>query len=80
MSAEQRAPGFAFAHMLRDQDFRQRLSMAGYSSGMTIVAVGPGISWEDAAAMADDRTPPMMLARQCDTAPHGWELRRIGQP
>jgi hypothetical protein len=74
MTAEQRAPGFAFARQLRDPDFRRRLMMTGYRSGMPIVPIAPEQDWEDAIALLDGPVPAL-LARQNDNEPHGWELR-----
>lgn len=76
MSAADREPGFVFAHQLRDPEFRCRLKMTGYRSGMPIAAVGSDKSWQDALSLlAEDGD--VLLARQNDNEPHGWELHYV---
>lgn len=80
MSREQRAPGFAFARMLRDQEFRRYLKQSGYTSGTTVVALGPDDVWEPDLYLQtlDDQDGDVLVAQQDDAAVHGWRLTWAG--
>lgn len=66
-----------FARQLRDPEFRRCLRDAGHESAMPVVAVGPDVSWPQARALAPNARGPVLLARQCGVAPHGWQLRYL---
>jgi hypothetical protein len=78
VSAEQRAPGFAFAHMLRDQEFRRYLVQNGYVSGTTVVTLGPDDEWKTDLPLLPEDNGDVLVAQQDDTAMHGWRLRWSG--
>jgi hypothetical protein len=76
-------PAFALAAALREPGFRAYLAKAGHVQGTYMVAVSADMSWEDAEVLSADlagEQPSVMLARRCDTAPHGWELRLLERP
>jgi hypothetical protein len=70
-------PAFAFGAQLRDQEFRRYLTDRGYQSGMPAVALSPESSWEDGRALVNGYDGPVLLARQADDAPHGWDLQLV---
>lgn len=72
-------PAFDFARQLRDSDFRRRLTMTGYFSGMPVVALAAGQDWSAGLALLPDRSEPALLARQNIDHLHGWELHYVRQ-
>lgn len=78
MNAEQRVPGFAFARLLRDPEFRRYLARHGWVSGTTVVAVGPDDEWIPDLPLLPEDDGDVLVARQDVTARHGWRLRWAG--
>ncbi len=66
-------PAVAFAAALRDRDVRVQLALAGYYSGMTVVAIAPAASWSFAESLAAGVGFPVLLAREKPEG--GWEFR-----
>lgn len=75
MTAEQRVPGFAFARLLRDPEFRRYLKSHGFVSGTTVAPLGPDDEWTPDLPLLPEGEDDVLVARQDAGARHGWRLR-----